>query len=315
MVCDLCDLCSSFLMIAFMSSRKSQTDNRHSRPASRRTSSRRGKKKAAAQRIMPVWMRNLLAVCITLVFFAGFYWFFIRPYSYRWKPCYGMKGYGVCMPCSYEVHGIDVSHYQGSIDWERLSACQAGEFPIRFVFMKATEGGDHRDDNFLYNLAEARKHGFVCGAYHYFLPGSDARKQADFFIETASLTQGDLPPVLDVETTGKKSPQELKAGVRIWLDRVEEHYGVKPILYTSYKFKMRYLNDSIFNTYPYWIAHYYVDSVRYEGAWKFWQHTDVGMVPGIEEEVDLDVFNGTLEQLMELTLKCDTLALSDSKVG
>lgn len=299
-----------------MSSRKSQTDNKHSKPVSRRTPPRRGKKKVTEQRIMSVWVRNLLALGITLVFFAGFYWFFIRPYSYRWKPCYGMKGYGVCMPCCYEVHGIDVSHYQGGINWKLLSTCQeGGEFPIRFAFMKATEGGDHQDDNFLYNLTEARKYGFVCGAYHYFIPGSDARKQADFFIETASLTRGDLPPVLDVETTGKKSPQELKDGVRIWLDRVEKHYGVKPILYTSYKFKMRYLNDSIFNTYPYWIAHYYVDSVRYEGAWKFWQHTDVGTVPGIEEEVDLDVFNGTLEELMALTLKTDTLSLTDSIAG
>lgn len=84
---------------------------------------------------------------------------------------------------------------------------------------------------------------------------------------------------------------------------VEAHYGVKPILYTSYKFKKRYLSDSIFNAYPYWIAHYYVDSVRYEGKWHFWQHTDVGTVPGIEEEVDLNVFNGTMEELLELTLK------------
>ena len=72
---------------------------------------------------------------------------------------------------------------------------------------------------------------------------------------------------------------------------------------TSYKFKKRYLSDSIFNAYPYWIAHYYVDSVRYEGKWHFWQHTDVGTVPGIEEEVDLNVFNGTMEELLELTLK------------
>ena len=87
------------------------------------------------------------------------------------------------------------------------------------------------------------------------------------------------------------------------LDRVEAHYGVKPILYTSYKFKKRYLNDSIFDSYPYWIAHYYVDSVKYEGKWHFWQHTDVGNVPGIEEEVDLNVFNGTLEELLGMTLR------------
>ena len=213
---------------------------------------------------MPVWLRNLLAVCIILVFSTGFYWFFIRPYAYRWKPCYGQKGYGVCMPCNYEVHGIDISHYQGKIDWELLT-----------------------------HNREA----------HYFIPKTDARKQADFFIRTVQLAKGDLPPVLDVETTGKQSPQELKTAVKTWLDRVEAHYGVKPILYTSYKFKKRYLSDSIFNAYPYWIAHYYVDSVRYEGKWHFWQHTDVGTVPGIEEEVDLNVFNGTMEELLELTLK------------
>ncbi len=254
-------------------------------------------------RTMPVWLRNFWAVCIILVFSTGFYWFFIRPYAYRWKPCYGQKGYGVCMPCNYEVHGIDISHYQGKIDWELLTHNREAKFPIHFIFLKATEGGDHGDDTFTQNFGQARKYGFIRGAYHYFIPKTDAHKQADFFIRTVQLVKGDLPPVLDVETTGKQSPQELKTAVKTWLDRVEAHYGVKPILYTSYKFKKRYLSDSIFNAYPYWIAHYYVDSVRYEGKWHFWQHTDVGTVPGIEKEVDLNVFNGTLEELQALTLQ------------
>ena len=240
---------------------------------------------------------------VSFLFFYRLYWFFIRPYAYRWKPCYGQKGYGVCMPCNYEVHGIDISHYQGKIDWELLTHNREAQFPIHFIFLKATEGGDHGDDTFTQNFGQARKYGFIRGAYHYFIPKTDARKQADFFIRTVQLAKGDLPPVLDVETTGKQSPQELKTAVKTWLDRVEAHYGVKPILYTSYKFKKRYLSDSIFNAYPYWIAHYYVDSVRYEGKWHFWQHTDVGTVPGIEEEVDLNVFNGTMEELLELTLK------------
>ena len=128
-------------------------------------------------------------------------------------------------------------------------------------------------------------------------------KQADFFIRTVKLVSGDLPPVLDVEVTGRKEKKELQQGIKRWLDRVESHYGVKPILYTSYKFKTRYLDDSIFNAYPYWIAHYYVDSVRYQGKWHFWQHTDVGSVPGIKEYVDLNVFNGSLEELKKLTIK------------
>lgn len=281
---------------------KTSTNTRRKTTAARRSSSPRSKKKTQP-RTMPVWLRNLLAVCIILVFSTGFYWFFIRPYAYRWKPCYGQKGYGVCMPCNYEVHGIDISHYQGKIDWELLSQNREAKFPIHFIFLKATEGGDHGDDTFTQNFGQARKYGFIRGAYHYFIPKTDAHKQADFFIRTVQLAKGDLPPVLDVETTGKQSPQELKTAVKTWLDRVEAHYGVKPILYTSYKFKKRYLSDSIFNAYPYWIAHYYVDSVRYEGKWHFWQHTDVGTVPGIEEEVDLNVFNGTMEELLELTLK------------
>lgn len=281
---------------------KTSTNIRRKTTAARRSSSPRSKKKMQP-RTMPVWLRNLLAVCIILVFSTGFYWFFIRPYAYRWKPCYGQKGYGVCMPCDYEVHGIDISHYQGSIDWVQLTSNKTTKFPIHFVFMKATEGVDHADDTFPFNFDQAHRYGFIRGAYHFFSPKTDPHKQADFFIRTVQLIPGDLPPVLDVETIGKSTPHDLKIAVKTWLDRVESHYGVKPILYTSYKFKSRYLNDSVFNTYPYWIAHYYVDSVKYEGPWHFWQHTDVGNVPGIKEEVDLNVFNGSLEELVDMTIR------------
>lgn len=263
----------------------------------------RRKKEAPVGRTLPTWLRNALALVLALAFSAGFYWFFIRPYAYRWKPCYGLKGYGVCLPCNYEVHGIDISHYQGDIDWPQLALYRGGQFPLHFIFMKATEGGDHGDEAFARNFAAARRHGFIRGAYHYFIPRTDARRQADFFIRTVPLDAGDLPPVLDVETASGKSKAELQRAVKTWLDCVEQHYGVKPILYTSYKFKLRYLNDSLFNTYPYWIAHYYVDSVRYEGRWDFWQHTDAGIVPGIEGNVDLNVFNGTAEGLDSLCLK------------
>ena len=280
---------------------KTSTNIRRKTTAARRSSSPRSKKKMQP-RTMPVWLRNLLAVCIILVFSTGFYWFFIRPYAYRWKPCYGQKGYGVCMPCNYEVHGIDISHYQGKIDWELLTHNREAQFPIHFIFLKATEGGDHGDDTFTQNFGQARKYGFIRGAYHYFIPKTDARKQADFFIRTVQLAKGDLPPVLDVETTGKQSPQELKTAVKTWLDRVEAHYGVKPILYTSYKFKKRYLSDSIFNAYPYWIAHYYVDKVQYKGKWKFWQHTDAGKLPGIKGYVDFDIYNGSYYDLKQLCI-------------
>ena len=270
------------------------------KPAPKRTPSKR-KAKKSVQKEIPTWVRYLLYVLVIVVFVSGFYYFFIRPYAYRWKPCYGLKGYGICMPSGYQVHGIDVSHYQGDINWKMLEQTRQGQFPIQFIFMKATEGGDYSDDRFTANFDSARAHGFIRGAYHFYNPKTDANKQADFFIQSVKLEPGDLPPVLDIEKKGKDM-KKLQSDLKLWLRKVENHYGVKPIIYASYKFKTRYLNDSVFNTYPYWIAHYYVDSVRYEGDWKFWQHTDVGTLPGIEEKVDLNVFNGSSTDLQKLLL-------------
>lgn len=237
-----------------------------------------------------------------LFFIACFYFFFIRPYAYRWKPCYGMKAYGVCLPYGYAVHGIDVSHHQGEINWKELKTVQHAQFPVRFVFIKATEGGDFKDMAFEYNFAEADSQKFIRGAYHFYNPNTDPVKQADFFIDNVNLKTGDLPPVLDIEKRPDNAGK-LRSDLLIWLKRIESHYNVKPILYTSYKYKNKYLNDSVFDSYPYWIAHYYVDSVRYEGEWKFWQHTDVGSLPGIKKQVDLNVFNGSMSELLEMTIK------------
>ena len=270
------------------------------KPAPKRTPSKRKAKKTIHKEV-PAWARYLLGILVVVVFVTGFYWFFIRPYAYRWKPCYGLKGYGICMPSGYQVHGIDISHYQGDINWNMLKQTRQGQFPISFIFMKATEGGDYADDKFVANFDSAKAHGFIRGAYHFYNPKTDANKQADFFIRSVKLEPGDLPPVLDIEKKGKDI-KKLQADLKVWLRKVESHYGVKPIIYASYKFKTRYLNDSVFNSYPYWIAHYYVDSVRYEGDWKFWQHTDVGTLPGIEEKVDLNVFNGGKSELDALRI-------------
>ena len=260
--------------------------------------SRRSKKKKVVRNwTVPMWLYYVLMGCGSAFILICFYYFFIRPYSYRWKPCYGTRAYGVCLPSSFQVHGFDISH-----DWDALQQTQHTPFPIRFVFMKASEGGDFSDTTFTRNFDAARRHGFIRGAYHFYNPHTDAARQADFFIRSVKLEKGDLPPVLDVERVGDDASR-LRKNLKIWLDSIERHYHVKPILYASYKFKTRYLSDSIFNTYPYWIAHYYADSVQYKGDWKFWQHTDVGQLPGISESVDLNVFNGSFDELKELTLK------------
>ena len=121
------------------------------------------------------------------------------------------------------------------------------------------------------------------------------------------LEEGDLPPVLDIEIsmdeTSDAESHKTKNEILKWLAYVENHYRVKPLIYASYRFKENYLNDSIFNQYPYWIAHYYVDSLEYTGDWVFWQHTDVGKINGIEGLVDIDLFNGSINSFRKLQIK------------
>ena len=288
-------------MSAVQKKRTVSTTKKKRTTSSSKTSRTSKKEQMKHRTVMPVWIRNILAVVIIGCFSVVFYYFFIRPYAYRWKPCYGTKAYGVCLPSGYRVHGFDISHHQGEINWAVLSKTQFTPFPIRFVFLKASEGGDFSDTTFVHNFDLARQYGFIRGAYHFYNPKTDASRQADFFIRSVQLEPGDLPPVLDIEKRGDDDDR-LRKDLLVWLRKIEQHYKVKPILYTSYKFKTRYLNDSVFNTYPYWIAHYYVDSVEYKDQWRFWQHTDAGTLPGIREQVDLNVFNGTLEELKQMTI-------------
>ena len=210
----------------------------------------------------------------------------------------------VVAPKGYTVRGIDVSHHQGPIDWELLrNEATLNELPLAFAFIKATEGSDIVDSRFRQNFAEARKYGIMRGAYHFYRTTTPAKRQAQHFISHVELLPGDLPPVLDVEVAPQGiSAEAFRQGILEWLARVEQHYGVRPILYTYYSFRQQYLNDPVFDLYPYWIAHYHVDSVRYKGAWAFWQHADNGQLPGIKEKVDLNIFNGTYHDLEQLAI-------------
>ena len=189
----------------------------------------------------------------------------------------------------YPVKGIDVSHHQGEIDWDAVAADG-----VDFVFMKATEGQDFLDSEYETNWVEAKRVGIPRGAYHFFLPSVDAHKQADNFIRTVKMESGDLPPVLDIEVTNKKGKEEIIAGAKIWLQKVEAHYGVKPLIYASPSFYNDYLDDS-FAEYPLWLAHYYRFSPRLpheREKWDFWQKTNFGFVGGIDGNVDVNYFEG-----------------------
>ncbi|MCD8318720.1 MAG: glycoside hydrolase family 25 protein [Paraprevotella sp.] len=267
------------------------------RKASPKSKKKRGEKWLFFKR-WPSWMIWTGAILLGLIYILFFYYVFVSPSSFRWKAIYGDPVY----PDGFDVHGIDVSHYQEDIDWERLRNASLNSSPVSFIFIKATEGAKILDDNFNQNFYEAKKNDFIRGAYHFFVPDVDARQQARFFLKQVHLEPGDLPPVLDVEKVGDLTDAQLQKAVKTWLDLVEKEYGVKPIIYTGYKFKLRYLNTPDFDGYPYWTAHYYVKKLEYKGPWRFWQHTDCGSVSGLKGAVDCDIFNGSLEELMKMTI-------------
>ena len=195
----------------------------------------------------------------------------------------------------YTVHGIDVSAYQGRIDWPEVARNR-----VRFAFIKASEGGTLRDSRFARNWKSARAAGVLCGAYHYFQPNRDGEQQARLFISTVPLAPGDLPPVLDVEAASFHDVAVMRREVAIWLKLVEDHYGVRPILYSNHSFYQRHLAGH-FDDYPLWLAHYEVARPKLaRNKWIIWQHSDEAYVPGIRGVVDFNVFQGTLEQLEAL---------------
>ena len=240
------------------------------------------------------------AVGIVALYVWIFYYFFVGPTGFRWRAFYGDAKY----PQGFEIHGIDISRYQGIIDWDKFRAnALIDGYPPRFIFIKGTEGASRTDPYFKDNFANAREYGFIRGVYHFWSNKSSAREQAYHFLDKVYLEEGDLPPVLDIEhVPNNVRIEDFQTDVLTWLHIVEDRYHVKPIIYTYYKFKEKYLSAPVFDDYPYWIAHYYVEKIAYKGSWKFWQHTDTGTLPGITGRVDLNVYNGTFYDLVHLTI-------------
>ncbi|MDD6437321.1 MAG: GH25 family lysozyme [Prevotella sp.] len=265
----------------------------------RRIRQRNSRKHSSFFKRYPRWALWTGGVSISLLYVWAFWYFFVSPTGFRWRALFGDAKY----PEGYEIHGIDISHYQGEIDWSKLRNAMIEGCPLRFIVIKATEGSSRLDVNFNDNFFQAREYGFIRGAYHFWSNKSSARSQAYYFLKQVHLEEGDLPPVLDIESKpAGQSVEDFQRDVLTWLHIVENHYQVKPIIYTFYKFKENYLSAPVFDDYPYWIAHYYVDKVEYKGAWKFWQHTDAGRLPGIKGYVDFNIYNGSWYDLHKLTI-------------
>lgn len=202
-------------------------------------------------------------------------------------------------PKDYPVHGIDISRHQGAVDWASIR-----NDGTRFAFIKATEGGDHADENFMAHWIASRDAGVKRGAYHFYYWCRNVEDQIAWFIRNVPVEPDALPPVLDVEWNGdsktcpKKVPQaEALAAMKRFLRAVEAHYHKRPIIYTSIDF-YREIIDGHLHDYPLWVRTVRAHPVaRYANRpWTFWQYTEKGEVAGVKGPVDRNAFVGTEDE-------------------
>lgn len=196
--------------------------------------------------------------------------------------------------------GIDVSYYQGNINWAAVAASG-----VKFAFVRVSHSTQFRDPEFLDNWTGARAAGIHTGVYQYFEPDEDPIAQANLLLDAMGpLSPGDLPPVIDVESNAGQSSTTIINAVRAWIEHVEAELGVQPIIYTGRYFWQDFVgNTSEFNAYPLWIAHYTNNCPNIPNAWPTWQfhqYCDCGTVPGISGAVDVNEFNGDLDALGSL---------------
>ena len=202
---------------------------------------------------------------------------------------------------SSTLKGLDVSSYEGNIDWAKVKA--AGQ---AFTFIRVTDGVNTIDSKFAANWPGAKKAGVLRGAYQFFRPGQDPTQQANLFISkinaAGGFVAGDLPPVLDLESAGSETNATVVARAKTWLGVVEKALGVKPIVYTA-NFMSSVIGTN-FSGYTLWVANYGTSCPTMPSGWSdwtFWQDADNGSVSGITGVTDTDIFNGTMADLLKLT--------------
>jgi lysozyme len=207
---------------------------------------------------------------------------------------------------AYPVRGMDISHYNGAIDWDKVS-----KDGLSFVYIKATEGETLADDDFTANWQGASSAGLLKGAYHFYDFCDAGAPQADNFIKTVPVEAGALPATIDLEESSdcKTMPAKavFRADLAAFVQKIEDAYGKTPVLYVNASIYTKYFlgeNDS----YKLWIADISHASPAMPGdaPWAMWQYNWHANVAGVGSEVDLDVFNGTPQQLASLAQDPDS---------
>ncbi|WP_234734285.1 glycoside hydrolase family 25 protein [Tellurirhabdus bombi] len=246
--------------------------------------------------------KTLVLPLLAIAVLFGLWWLF-REGEVQKREWHYIPDFGIRVPTAYPIHGIDVSHHNKKINWQKVRRIQANGIGLQFVFVKATEGVTLVDRQFKTNWREAGKAGLKRGAYHFYHPRRDAEKQAKNFIKTVDLDAGDFAPVLDFEIDWNVNSEKLIADLQLWLNLVENHYGVKPIIYTNRHFYRRYIAGN-FDDYPLWLADYtkeHLDDYQTERLY-FWQHNKGGSVSGIRGQVDFNVFLFDSTRVQEVCL-------------
>ncbi len=205
----------------------------------------------------------------------------------------------------YEIEGIDISHYQNKVNWDTLAAQN-----IKFVYVKATEGETHSDTFFCNNWDNIKEKGMKRGAYHYFKCTLSPERQALNFVQNVILVDGDLPPVIDIEDAEGQSKETILLKLNVFLKLIESSFGVKPIIYTHFKFYNKFIAGK-FDNYPIWIARYgYNKPSLSNQEWVFWQYGNKGKIKGINGYVDMNVFNGDSIAFQKICIGANNLLSS-----
>lgn len=222
------------------------------------------------------------------------------------------------------VPGLDVSYWQAEIDWKRVRAAGA-----RFAFIKATEGIAYTDSTFAANWEGAGANGMLRGAYCFFHPNQDARRQAERFVRTVRERDGDpeLPCSIDLEVTDGIPGRNIIAGVKTWLEEAAQGLGRRPMIYSGVSFLETHFAENgkppaWCSDYPLWLGWFprkYVAGMRPLmpkgwSRWTFWQYSGKGHLPGIDVPVDLDLFNGSPEQLAAFAIDGAPRSVSKSHI-
>lgn len=260
------------------------------------------RKKSAKKKSWPTEFKLLIAMVVLILLSPFYYGYIIKGFTSTWRwfkdigeePGYrSYSSFNIRIPKGHQIHGIDVSYYQGKIDWKQVKQMEEDDVKIQFAFIKATEGLFNVDPYFQRNWREAPKAGIICGAYHYLKPKKSGSWQAKFFLQTVKFEKGDLPPVCDIEELNGVPASKMRIQLSEFLNFVEKKTGVKPIIYTGVSFYKDYLQGH-FDDYPLWIAHYNQPKLKIASSvnWHFWQHSDKAKVTGINHVVDFNAFNG-----------------------